>query len=132
VPANRLVEVDIDDPNIGSRMSDVFDIDEECWGQVNVNAKLHPGVKKNQTIYGSMTPGWKIVGKDMIRGKNGVMRKKLGDRTSLTNAIEKSAENVSLPACLRARNDTIPPSMYGKLALPIINLGELSFIVLTI
>ena len=29
-----------------------------------------------------------------------------------------------LPACLRARNDTIPPSMYGKLALPIINLGE--------
>ena len=127
VPANRLVEVDIDDPNIGSRMSDIFDIDEECWGQVNVNGKLHPDIDKNQTLYGSMTPGWKIVGKDMIRGKNGVMRKKLA-AVSSSNTVEQDGivedKNVSLPACLRARKDTIPPSMFGKLTTPIINLGK--------
>jgi hypothetical protein len=68
VPANRLVEIDIEDPSIGTRLSDIFDIDEECWGRTNVNAKLHPEIDKH------LKPGWTIEGKEMIRGKNGTMR----------------------------------------------------------
>lgn len=44
-PSQTLVEVDIEDPNVGERMEDIFGIDKNCWEQQNVNAKLHPETK---------------------------------------------------------------------------------------
>ena len=41
-PSHTLVEVDIEDPTIGQRMSDMFGIRKSCWGHSNVNAKIHP------------------------------------------------------------------------------------------
>lgn len=40
------------------------------------------------------------------------------------NAVLEDQQTLTLPACLRARNDTIPRSMYGKMSFPVINLGE--------
>ena len=74
VPKHRLVEVDIEDPRISSRLADIFDLDESCWGHTNANAQLHPEML-NQT---SATVGikWRLMGTTMLRGKNGVMRMK--------------------------------------------------------
>jgi hypothetical protein len=118
VPANRLVEIDIEDTTIGARMSDIFDVDEESWERTNVNGKIHPEADKNETVFGSLLPGWNLVGKEMIRGKNGTMRLRSRDTYS-------EAFNEDLQDCLRARQDTIPRSMYGKLSFPVINLGEI-------
>ena len=41
-PSMTLVEVDIEDPTIAKRMSDIFDIDETCWGRSNVNPIANP------------------------------------------------------------------------------------------
>ena len=34
-----------------------------------------------------------------------------------------SQQQTSLPSCLKARTDTVPPSMFGKLPRPFVNLG---------
>merc|ERR1711862_282293 len=60
-PNHTLVELDIDDPNIGSYISDVFDIDVSCWGHYNVNTELHNSSKQQLP--------WFVRGKKMIRGK---------------------------------------------------------------
>ena len=117
VPANRLVEIDIEDPAIGARMSDIFDVDEESWERTNVNGKLQQDIDKNETVFGSSSPGWNLVGKEMIRGKNGTMR--LRSRHTYSEAFSEELQD-----CLRARQDTIPRSMYGKLPFPVVNLGE--------
>ncbi|KAK1736193.1 putative sulfotransferase domain-containing protein [Skeletonema marinoi] len=41
-PSLTLVEVDIEDSTIAKRMSDMFDIDESCWGHTNVNPIANP------------------------------------------------------------------------------------------
>lgn len=69
VPSHRLVEIDIEDNITNSRMSDIFDIDEECWGHSNVNTNLHPEVTKGKDL------PWFSRRKTTIRGKNGVRRK---------------------------------------------------------
>jgi ABC-type Na+ efflux pump permease subunit len=50
----------------------------------------------------------------------------LSSSTFQQDAVLENEKNVSLPlpACLKARNNTIPRSMYGKLSFPVINLGE--------
>ena len=92
-PDATLVEIDIED-NTGTAeyMSELFDIDAKCWGRANVNFDLHGNLSnKNANIssepeteteaskekgevkaHGSMP--WFIMGKSMIRGKNGIMR----------------------------------------------------------
>jgi len=81
-PHATLVEIDIED-NAGTAayMSDLYNIDEGCWGRANVNFDLHgESIKDEQDerdevkAQGSMP--WFIQGKNMIRGKNGVMRSK--------------------------------------------------------
>ena len=71
VPPDRLVEIDIEDPTTGSRLADIFDLDEACWGQSNINANIHPEL-------GNQTKGrgvdWLIQGKKRLRGKNGIIR----------------------------------------------------------
>jgi hypothetical protein len=131
VPSKRLVEIDIEDPAIGARMSEIFDIDEECWGRTNANSKLHPDIDKNQTFSSSTPPVWNILGKEVIRGKNGTMRMRLSDAPSSSTTVELSSspeDNYLSPECLRARNDTVPKSMYGNLTFPVINLGEIALI----
>ena len=97
VPANRLVEIDIEDHSTGARLSDIFDIDEECWGRTNVNGKLHPEIDKN------LKPGWTIEGKEVIRGKNGTMRsnsnyimkmeEELGERDDDDEVVEEDDDD---------------------------------------
>lgn len=41
-PSHTLVEVDIEDPDIGQHMEDLFGIEKSCWGHRNVNAFIHP------------------------------------------------------------------------------------------
>lgn len=41
-PTLTLVEVDIEDSTIAKRMSDMFDIDESCWGHTNANPMSNP------------------------------------------------------------------------------------------
>jgi hypothetical protein len=41
-PSHKLVEIDLDDPNTGKVLSHLFNIDESCWGETNVNTELHP------------------------------------------------------------------------------------------
>jgi len=48
VPADRLVEIDIEDETTGMRMAEIFDIDKKLWGRKNVNYKLHPESKKKK------------------------------------------------------------------------------------
>eukprot|EP00578_Thalassiosira_sp_NH16_P030140 CAMPEP_0181078204 /NCGR_PEP_ID=MMETSP1071-20121207/1361_1 /TAXON_ID=35127 /ORGANISM="Thalassiosira sp., Strain NH16" /LENGTH=801 /DNA_ID=CAMNT_0023159503 /DNA_START=172 /DNA_END=2577 /DNA_ORIENTATION=- len=84
VPPHRLVEIDIDDPTISTQMADIFDVEEECWGLANVNANLDPEMKHNKTV----AFPWYHVGKLMIRGKNGVMRRNGNFRLPLGNASD--------------------------------------------
>jgi len=46
--------------------------------------------------------------------------------SSSFDPYEMDEDEDELPDCLRARNETIPPSMYGKRSFPVINLGEIS------
>ncbi len=101
VPPNRLVEIDIEDPTIGARMSDIFDVDEECWGRTNVNGKLHP------EIASSTQPNWRIIGEELIRGKNGKMRGKLGNIPSSHRQTAKEEENHSVLPSYQAPSERI-------------------------
>jgi len=65
-PGQTLVEVDIEDPDAGARMANVFDVDETCWGRRNVNARLHSGRDANASEPDSP---WFVWGKRCIRGK---------------------------------------------------------------
>ena len=44
-PLHALVEVDIEDPEMGRKLKDMFGIDTGCFGQANVNAHIHPELK---------------------------------------------------------------------------------------
>ncbi|KAL3792072.1 hypothetical protein ACHAW5_008242 [Stephanodiscus triporus] len=72
VSRSNLVEIDIEDPATGRLMADMFDIDEGCWGRANVNFDLHPEIDRGQSV----NVPHLILGKDMIRGKNGTMRER--------------------------------------------------------
>ena len=47
-PSHTLVEVDIEDPTVGQRMSDMFGIEKSCWGHTNVNAYIHPELNESE------------------------------------------------------------------------------------
>ena len=38
-PSHKLVEIMVGDPDIGDYLSDLFDVDQSCWGAHNVNPK---------------------------------------------------------------------------------------------
>jgi len=44
---HTLVEVDIEDPDIGEKLESIFDIKKRCWGQVNANSLLLPSNNNN-------------------------------------------------------------------------------------
>ena len=60
----------------------------------------------------------------LLRGKDETTSMTSNAHIIGTSLEDKNASSMPLPACLRARNDTIPRSMYGKLSFPVINLGE--------
>lgn len=98
VPSHRLVEVDIENPNAGQLLSDMFDIDESCWKKTNVNEKLHlESSKEEETLVGLSTPEklpMLIKGKTEIRGKNGVMRMNPSMmRMNLSNQIRDGVDD---------------------------------------
>eukprot|EP01082_Thalassiosira_pseudonana_P005216 g4809.t1 g4809 contig17:93488-94420(+) len=74
-PSHALVEINLEDASLSERMSDVFDIDESCWGHVNANHELHTDLNNDTETTTGETMGWFVVGKKMIRGKNGTRRK---------------------------------------------------------
>jgi len=41
-PLQTLVEIDIEDHMAGTRMAEMFGVEEQCWGHANVNANIHP------------------------------------------------------------------------------------------
>ncbi|KAL9179539.1 hypothetical protein ACHAXT_008829 [Thalassiosira profunda] len=47
-PSHTLVEVDIEDPEIGQRMEDTFGIRKSCWGHANVNINIHADVNASE------------------------------------------------------------------------------------
>eukprot|EP01082_Thalassiosira_pseudonana_P006616 g6182.t1 g6182 contig20:1016324-1019061(+) len=51
-PSHTLLEVDIEDPNMGERMENIFRVDKEkqCWKQVNVNHNIHADVNLSEVI----------------------------------------------------------------------------------
>jgi len=49
-PSHTLVEVDIEDLEIGQRMEDTFGIEKSCWGHVNANANIHPELNQSEVI----------------------------------------------------------------------------------
>lgn len=49
-PSLTLVEVDIEDSNIAKRMSDMFEIDESCWGHANVNPIANPDLNITEGV----------------------------------------------------------------------------------
>lgn len=49
-PSHTLVEVDIEDPDIGQRMEDIFGIKKSCWGHANANAIIHPELKNSSEV----------------------------------------------------------------------------------
>lgn len=65
-PNQTLVEIDIEDPSVGSYLADVFDVDERCWGRRNVNARLHP--EHDATRAATELP-WCVGGRTCVRGK---------------------------------------------------------------
>jgi hypothetical protein len=60
----------------------------------------------------------------LLRGKDETTSMTSNAHIIVTSLEDKNAPSMPLPACLRARNDTIPRSMYGKVPFPVINLGE--------
>ena len=60
----------------------------------------------------------------LLRGKDETTSMTSNAHIIGTLLEDKNSSSMPLPACLRARNDTIPRSMYGKLSFPVINLGE--------
>ena len=51
-PTHTLVEVDIQDPDIGQWLESIFGIKKRCWGQVNANSLLLSSNNNNNTIGG--------------------------------------------------------------------------------
>ncbi len=49
-PSLTLVEVDIEDANIAKRMSDMFEIDKNCWGHANVNPIANPDLNITEGV----------------------------------------------------------------------------------
>lgn len=82
VPRDRLVEIDIEDHRrTGPLLPDIFDIDEECWIQMNANPKLlrnnatgENGDRLSEPLRANVISDT-VRGKAKIRGKGGVMRK---------------------------------------------------------
>lgn len=111
-PGATLVEIDIED-NVGtaSYMSELFDLDEKCWGRANVNFELHGNAtdeKSDVKAQGSMP--WFIIGKTMIRGKNGVVpryeRESHKYPPDLLAILRKSENNVTVHSRHQSANDT--------------------------
>lgn len=53
-PSHTLVEVDIEDPEIGQRMEDIFGVDKSCWGHSNANAFIHPELNRSEVAVSHM------------------------------------------------------------------------------
>jgi len=70
-PMQTLVEIDIEDPMVGTYMANVFDVEEGCWGHVNVNARLHPDVNQSKVDI-----PWLAHGKLCIKGKTKMRMRK--------------------------------------------------------
>jgi len=68
-PSHTLVEVDIEDPDIGQRMEDIFGIDQSCWGNTNVNVRIHPEVNRSEVMLSRLI--MKQEKTDVIEGYNG-------------------------------------------------------------
>jgi len=49
-PSHSLVEIDIEDPGAGDRLSDIFGVDARCWGHANINSKIHPDLEMSNKV----------------------------------------------------------------------------------
>jgi hypothetical protein len=70
-----LVEIDLeDDAKTRQLMSDIFDVDADCWSRSNANLELHPELGSSATAEGQTK--WFITGNKFIKGKDGKRRKR--------------------------------------------------------
>lgn len=140
---HHLVEVDIEDIDIGQRMSEMFGISKNCWGHANVNLNLHPDVNTSEVALSKrQAKGMKMTVDENAQsagstfgGTENTVNADIGEPESdndsqfddnddsIETGITVSRENDNIAPCFRARNDTVPISMYGKLPKPWINLG---------
>lgn len=76
-PSHTLVEIDLDD-EVKTRqfVSDVFDVDANCWGRANANLDVHPELKRENIVTAEGQKKWFLLGGNMIKGKNGIRRKR--------------------------------------------------------
>lgn len=145
---HHLIEVDIEDNTIGQRMSEMFGISESCWGHANVNLNLHPAVNTSEVTLSKR--GVKVVKNAVDKNVKsagsffeeiedthdvGIRATESGydsqfedfdDSNNVDTAEIRDNGNNYLAPCFRARSDTVPLSMYGKLPKPWINLGKCS------
>lgn len=69
------VEIDLeDDAKTRQLMSDIFDVDADCWSRSNANLELHPELGSSSTAEGQTK--WFITGNKFIKGKDGKRRKR--------------------------------------------------------
>ncbi|KAL7536772.1 hypothetical protein ACHAWF_005551 [Thalassiosira exigua] len=141
-PSHALVEVDIEDPDAGRRMEELFGIDASCWGRSNVNANIHknaPEVEFSKHFRRKAGKDPKSDADDDERsdrsdaasedadgpesdGSGADAREGSGDDDGEDGA-DGSSRSRDIPLCLRARSDTIPASLHGTLSPPYVNLG---------
>ena len=74
---NTLVEIDLDD-TVGTRqqMSDIFNVDANCWGRANVNLDIHTNLNGESIVSREGQSKWFLLGDKMIKGKDGTKRKR--------------------------------------------------------
>ena len=114
---HHLVEVDIEDTTIGGRMSEMFGISESCWGHANVNLNIHPDVNTSEvTASKRQAKQLKKMEGSNINGDSDELKNSLDDE----QIDSGDSDDIS---CLKARNNTISPSLYRNLPKPFINLG---------
>jgi len=74
-PSLTLIEIDLDDERgTRQRMSELLDVDANCWGRSNANLELHPELSNQNTITAEGQSKWFLVGSRTIKGKNGSRR----------------------------------------------------------
>ena len=127
-PTHSLVEVDIEDPDIGQQMEDIFGIGKSCWGHTNVNANIHPEVNESDVVLSKAfrQKDSRTIEHDEDREEISEDESEKGLRSVTTEELysdHKAHDDYLNQACFKARNDTIPLSLYQKLPKPYINLG---------
>ncbi|KAL7543581.1 hypothetical protein ACHAXR_013031 [Thalassiosira sp. AJA248-18] len=121
-------------------MEDIFGIKKSCWGHTNVNPIIHPDVNQSEVVLskafrrkngdddvetqpGSAADDDKDDQQTHRARENGDYESHATEENTPSQSSDINNNDYSSRACFKARNDTVPASLYHNLPKPFINLG---------